>query len=505
MKNLWILVCVIALLSLSSCDFFNYLQEDGNVYDDPQGNFWANDFRTNKSYRLRAELLAEGMHCNVWVEKGSASSAQARHVAYEYDNKIYQMMIDNFSIKDFSITEKMWGEKKTFADIMQFADWLADGDGKLNILLLDIRDNYRKGVNESFLAGYFWSGDFTNDINSNRKAMIYIDTKPGMDKIEEAFKTLAHEMQHLMNFSTSLIIRFTEAENKINFHWMDTWVDEGLASAAEYLYSGHSIDKINWFINNGREGNSSVKGLIDRGNNFFVWGNREGTGVNQSQYALLDDYSTVYLFFQWLRVQAGHISIYRDIIASPYSDHRAVTTVMNSAVSGHGFSSWVVLLRTWHAANFINASSGIYGYRGDPELSKIIVPAPPSINTSISLAPGEGVYSSFTANSSMPLPSQNNIRYASLSKTGTEFSETLAASGRTLLTYNANLSRSGNSENGATTGNPIASVNMDSPARSVMPETLGPYRIDAGDFISRRQFIPIYPERLLARNRDNHE
>jgi hypothetical protein len=449
--------------------------------------FWARDFRRNENYRVTAELLAQGIYCNVWVEQRSGiNESQAQQLAAVFDNVIYERLINTFGIE---INVHGVGMMNT----MEYADWLGNGDGKLCILLLDIRDNFQIGVNESYIAGYFWAGDFMDVPGSNLRDMIYIDTNPGMEgtRIEEAYKTLAHEMQHLMNFVTSVEKRF-QTEGEIRYIYsMDTWIDEGLSSAAEWIYANeHLQNRVDWFIQSGRGNN--IRGLIDQGNNFFVWGNRE----DESQYAILDDYSTVYLFFQWLRLQAGDNSdIYRRIISSSYYDHRAVTTVMGEIVPGFNFSQWNVLLQTWLAANYINAESGHYGYMNDPVLKNIKVPAPSDIQLIVSLAPGEGVYSLMPAGFIMP-PVSRNIRYASLSKTDQLVNFT-AGEGRTLLTYNANTYfnpitfNKGEPEEGSTTGIPLpASANRIQTGliygRSLNESFTVPWRIDAGDFLRQR-------------------
>jgi len=493
MKKLLFIICVFSMLFLSCnllLDVFSpdersknsNSSEDSKESVDPNfGNFWATNFRTEKDYRVEADLYASGNYCNVWVEKDSGVSAsRAREVANHYDNLIYPKMINSFSVRN--ITHKFGNNNLTFDNIMEFADWLVDEDGKLCILLLNIKDNYNGTTNTSYVAGYFWSGDFFQGNNSNQRDMIYIDTKPGLDsdKIDETFKTLAHEMQHLMNFATSLFLRAPKNEQGqiTGLSYMDTWIDEGLASAAEWVYSNnYSQDRISWFNNNGQKNSSTVKGLIDKGNTFFVWNN-----YKESNYAILDDYATVNLFFQWLRLQSNN-NIYSQIIKSEYVDYRAVTNAFNTAASVN--YSWDELLKAWLAANYINASTGPYGYNNDSVLRTIRVPAPKSIAINISLAPGEGVYSKTTSNPNPP--AGNNIKYAYL--TSTALSSTHQTNSA-MLTYNANTSISGQSETGRTTGTPITSVSI-SEERSLIPEFSGPYRIGAWDLIERN---PVFIE-----------
>jgi len=446
-----LLMILISLLFLSCDELVNSKEDDFSE------NFWAINCATDINYIVKAELFAEGAYCNVWVEKGSGvSKSQAKSIADEYDNKIHWQMINIFGLENPSY------KGRTFSNIMEFADWLGDGDGKLCILLLDIKDNYQKGVNESFVAGYFWNGNFLNVFGSNYCDMIYIDTYPGMEKgkVENAVTTLAHEMQHMINFVTGIIKRLDE-NNYI--YPMDIWIDEGLSSAAEYIFNAkHSIDRINWYNRNGDSKNN--KGLIDQGNNFFVWGNH----TKENQYAILDDYATVYLFFQWLRIQKG-VNVYRDIISSSFYDYQAVTAAMGE--------NWDTLLKKWMAANYISNSAGVYGYKNDITVTAHTVPKG---KTQISLYPGEGVYSLTDVSDTIP-PQGTNIKYAGLDKTAGVNDSAVFASGA-LLTYNINTILSGTAEKGITTGK-AASVSIEPMGRSVMPFYSGPYRIGAGDVL----------------------
>jgi len=425
------------------------------------GNFWAKNISTDKNYKLKAEIFAEGKHCKVWVESGSGvSKAQANDIANKYDAIIYGHMINTFGIKNPSYNDK------TFSNIMEFADYLGDKDGKLCILLLDIKDNYKAGENESYVAGYFSPGNFYSSAETNKRDMIYIDTYPGMkaENIENVYTTLAHEMQHMMNFVTRVI--------KKSNNLMDTWIDEGLSSAAEYIVSDgkHSIDRIDWYNENG-DSNKKLKGLIDQGNNFFVWDNR----MEENNYAILDDYATVYLFFQWLRLQKG-IGVYRDIISSNYCDYQAIEDATDE--------KWDALLRNWMAANYINDSDGEYGYKGNISITAHTAPA----NKTISLYPGEGVYSLTDENDIMPFQDINvniNIKYAGLDKAATAVNDDIVFAAGALLTYNINTTLGDKAEEGITTGK-AASVNM-APmgGRSAVSSYSGPYRIGAGDILSR--------------------
>jgi len=485
-KFLLMSVCMVVIL-FSSCDLILdiILGNEGST-DPAYGNFWAKNFKTDKDYRVDADLLAKGVYCNVYVEKDSGvNAARAKEVAAHYDTKIYPEMIKNFSVKDISY--KLLGETYKFNNIMDFADWYVDEDGKLTILLLDIKDGYNGITETSYTAGYFWLGDFFKREDSNERDMIYIDIKPGMDSknISETYKTLAHEMQHLMNFATSLLLRAPKnANGQITaLSYMDTWIDEGLSAAAEWVYSGeHSTDRVAWYNLNG-----GGNGLINKGNTFFVWGNRS----SEVRTAVLDDYATVYLFFQWLRLQTSS-DIYRDIITGQNNNYTAVTSAFNKAVSP-GYS-WDELLKTWLAANYINSPTGRYGYMNDSVLKNVRVPSSSTaISANISLAQGEGVYSLMGVSPVMPAPT-TNIKYASLAKNPATVDNN-AANGRVLLTYNVNttLERDSNSNyisisnSGTTTGIPIPAANISADGRSALSAINGPHRVSGWDMIKRNQ------------------
>ena len=189
---------------------------DNNVVKDvPPRMFWAFNYRTSGYYQITANLFVDGKHCRIWVEQGAnVSSETAESVAHFFDNAIYPRMMDTFAIYGNMAVDGQIVAR----DTMQLADWLGDGDGKLAILLLDIQDYYQRGVNESRTAGYFSSSDLLASLpHSNCADILYIDVNPERPGSLESNKTIAHEMQHLMNYVTSALLRRDDT-----FHEMDT-------------------------------------------------------------------------------------------------------------------------------------------------------------------------------------------------------------------------------------------------------------------------------------------
>jgi Peptidase M30. len=440
--------------------------------------FYVQNFKTNGvPTSVEAGLLVEGKYCHIWVGRGvNITEEKAKSIAKIYDEDIYYKMMYYFSFTEEDEI-KFDGEKvNTTLDIV---NCLVNGDGKLNIVLADITDNYEKGKNNSYTGGYFWNGDlFKRDVNdpdlrySNECAAIFIDTYPATPGSEESNSTLAHEMQHLMSFLNSFVYRVEKNE----LHIFDTWIDEGLSLSAEYLYlERHLTPRVNHYKND-------PSGLICKGNNFYVWGNR----TDESPYASLDDYATVYLFFQWLRKQTD-IDIYSYIMFSSSYNYNVVVDAYNAYNKNNGISvtksNWDSLLKTWLASNQIKSATGQYGYKG--ELSDIKAHAAPA-QTSINLYPGEGVYSK---TSSQPVTSGSgaNIKYAYI--TTADVSASYSANS-TLLTYNGNTNLNGGSEKGITTG--AASEHIVPDARFMASFYNEPIRIDARDMMGRDKWRESY-------------
>jgi hypothetical protein len=444
---LWaaVLACVLAV----SCDTPTS-EGSGSVYQEPDEvldtkKFYASDISNNNYYVLTAEKKAIGKRCEVWVEKGGGvTSSDAREIAAEYDTNIDQVIRKAFNIGVIVDTAG------TTVHILDAADYFTNKDGKVLLLLLDIRDTYPK--DNAYVAGYFGSNDISMiSPYSNRADMVYLDIKPGKIKTKQFYATIAHELQHLIHYIAEPVVRSEE---------QDTWINEGLSSAAEYLYLNNHADtgRIAYF-NSGTDDTEIV-----RGNTFFVW---DGA---------LADYVTAYLFFQWLRIQSGSTDIYVDIFMSDKPDHRAVT----EAAAKHGLSGdWETLLRSWFAANYINASSGPYGYKGEISYLK----EHPTSGSTIQLKPGEGVYSVL---GSVPSSgSGDNIRYAGLTKGGTG-SVTLGGTGTLTLTYNANDDwEEGGSETGtiAASQPPADTISASRAAAA----SRGPYPIGISDLPGGRR------------------
>ena len=105
-----------------------------------------------------------------------------------------------------------------------------DGDGILDILLLDVEDGFEE--TGGFVAGFFDPVDLIEHEFSNQRDLIYIDIFPTLFyrnelHIARGISTIAHELQHLIHAN------YETAERQYTF------INEGLSEYAEVL-SGFS-------------------------------------------------------------------------------------------------------------------------------------------------------------------------------------------------------------------------------------------------------------------------
>jgi hypothetical protein len=442
-RRILLYICVLVLLFsiLGSCDspvnpgISSPPLSGGDTDKKEQRTFKAINDVTGGIDDVTAVWLAENEACIVYgEEKALISVSTAEAIAREYAENIAPNITGTFG------------------------EYQVDSNGeKLILLLLDIIDTYNPPQNSAYIAGYFAAKDiFPADKlkDSNHAAMLYIDIKPGSPSKPDFYLTIAHELQHLINFSSrykkknpdlSAVKTQNDLDNLIASIQQDVWVDEGLSSMAEYIYNratgknqagkGHIQEKID-FYNNAAAWAQKGQSNIVRGNNFFTWG--------ENNSYIYDDYTTVYLFFQWLRIHAtNERSIFRAIAGSDHTDYRAVTTAARQYIPGLMASDagsekdWEQLLETWLAANYVNAANGFLGYNGEIRLTPVTLTA-----KTVSLYPGEGVYSNLGGGIfSWPSNTPEHIRYTGMNTAGQLERVTAAntsGTGTRLLTFNAN-------------------------------------------------------------------
>ncbi|WP_243664833.1 DUF2268 domain-containing protein, partial [Rhodothermus marinus] len=202
-----------------------------------------------------------------------------------------------------------------------------DGDGKTDVLLVDVRDGWDPENGGGFVAGFVYSGDLSPLGDGNNKDILYLDTNPSLSTnrpIESLFSTAAHEYQHLIHFNYDLD--------------EESFVNEGLSEWAEVM-NGY-----------GRRAMSYLSDVSRYNVPIFRW--------SQDNVNVLDDYERAGLFTTYLEDRIG----WEAVGAITRDPQRGFFTYQN-ALSSQGLSFYPVLL-DFHTANFLNNRSvnPAYGY-----------------------------------------------------------------------------------------------------------------------------------------------
>lgn len=212
-----------------------------------------------------------------------------------------------------------------------------DGDGKTDIIVMDIRDGWEPG--RGFVAGYFTPQDQSDNENSNQRDILYLDTLPGIfspfsetRRAEGVKETAAHELQHLIHY------RYDTGEH--------SWINEGLSMYAQYLTGFGLEDQIDYLFDTNRDlTNIRIE--------------TEG-GIDDD---VIKDYRKVQLFTHYLWEQYGD-EVIRQTVQSP---RRGVEGI-ELALAESGYSvEFEELLTNWALANYINNREvhSAYGYRDE--------------------------------------------------------------------------------------------------------------------------------------------
>lgn len=298
-----------------------------------------NIYKTLNDFYVTAvefKLASQGEHCNIWVingEKYSLTDEEAAAMAREYDEKIYDNMKNSFG---------------------EYED--PEETGLLNILVYDIQDGFGYTTN-AYTCGYFSYTDlYPQDELGNDAAMIHIDTYPTIHwkneyNIQEAYSTIVHEFQHLINFSQYLKNPDSpESDSSV----MATWLNECCSLAAEELVYPNSVASY-------------------RLEDFEVSSNDNFYASGESLYAWTDDilnYSMAYVFGQYIRLQTGGYTAFKKMLdvfaadSAPTEAKAIEASVTGSLLENMSLSDIVLSCRIAMLANEVSAYDGIYGFCG---------------------------------------------------------------------------------------------------------------------------------------------
>lgn len=274
-------------------------------------SFWAYDLVNNAPYQLSAAKVGEGTFCHVYLEEGATVSAAAvAAIISQFDATVYP------------------GVTAAFGSVPVPG---ADGDPKVALLLLNIRDGFTGG-SASYVAGYF---DPINEYDlptSNRREMLYMNINPATGIVPGAAAfgaTLAHELQHLIHW---------EQKTRQRGLMDDTWLDEAMATVAP-TYCGYGTDwrRVRTFE-------------LAPSTSLTRW---EGD---------VESYGVVYMWAQYLKDRLGD-----DIFRLMLENGQTGIASVNGALAAAGYPwDFTGVFRNWAVAN---ASGRALTWQGHPEWS----------------------------------------------------------------------------------------------------------------------------------------
>lgn len=267
-----------------------------------------------------------------WHQAESICLYASDELALWMTQKDYQQFRDSVDIA--SITDQLSQLLETSAPAMSVAPQSGildivhsffgaapdiDHDGVLDILLLDIQDNFES--TGSYVAGFFDPVNLIDDPHSNYRDLIYVDLYPslfyqGELNINRVASTIAHEYQHLIH---------------ANYEGDDpqyVFINEGLSELSEILCGFEPRPADAYF-------NDSVRPLLS-------WNHEDP----------LPDYARASLFMHYLFEQTGYDHIH-ELVQTQTRGMQALEEVINQYSS----LTFQQLFVNWGKAMLINDRS----------------------------------------------------------------------------------------------------------------------------------------------------
>jgi len=247
--------------------------------------------------------VSVGQYATVWVPKNDPILTMGTETINLSNMQVYTDVIAQEFDDKYATMMEMFGSKD-HTDV-----YYGDNDGKTAILLYDIDGDGQSGAS-SYVGGYFWALDLNIPIsnkNGNNIDCIHVDSWQAMNRstdtytlqnMENGFGTLVHELQHMIHFSKC---RENE-ENGFGSLLSETWINEAFSAAAQHLCYGDSEAE-------GRIYTYNHSWHISHGFPLTAWAD------------MLDNYSLVYFFSQYMRIQYENLgydgeTIYKEVMNS---------------------------------------------------------------------------------------------------------------------------------------------------------------------------------------------
>jgi hypothetical protein len=291
--------------------------------------FYATDLPADTEYSISATCRAIGTNCYVFAEDSTWNAGRITLAAVNSIRAAFDSTTPaNASKGVFQTDTSYYGAPPN-----------VDGDPKIVILILNIRDGY--AGSGGYVAGYFyeineytetilhlpaWSGGFgmASNRHSNSSEIYYVDCRPGnllsTNGILTAMSVTAHEFQHMIHW------------NYDNNDLTATFINEGLSECASAL-CGYGLRSPSLYA-------------VAPNVRFFYWNGNDNSKV-------LADYARAALFNWYVIEQFG--SSVAKYIEFPYADSlKEYTMAFQSAGSSMTFTD---VLKNFSVAVGLNRKS----------------------------------------------------------------------------------------------------------------------------------------------------
>lgn len=276
------------------------------------GGWWAQDL-TNYNpntgqgfYTTSATCRAVGNYCYIFVEDSLWN--------VRVDQNAVNKVLEAFDTKN-ALPNATRGIYQTNVDY--FGDPPnVDGDQRIIILILNIKDGYVTGSTSGYTAGYFYSYNQGNYSNSNKAEVFYLDANPLNLKTENGINvgmsTTAHEFQHMIHYNYP--------------PGSQTFFNEAFSEIASYL-NGYNLRSTSLYANS---------------TNVYTTG-WDGT---------LADYARAARYALYLSEQLTPL-VFKKYLQGGIKDYTGIT---NASVSldPEGNRNFSLLLEDWFIANYLN-------------------------------------------------------------------------------------------------------------------------------------------------------
>ncbi len=245
---------------------------------------WVCTNLTSNSYGPRSfTLLAVGEHCLCWAllsDSNAPTTAQAEAYVREFDSVIYP------------------------SDTANFGDFLdLEGTGKVDLIFYKMSSSSVCGFFDPYdlyTAAQIALIDPDNAEEYNSIAAIYVNSSL-LGETDVVYSTLAHEFQHLINFSATLSAPANAASTGTETE-MNAWLNEALSMAAEELAYPGEVEEQKYLSGYGGYNNSN---LIRKGQSLY--------NFNTGSYDI-GVYGQGFLFTEFLKAQTD-AGVFRRMIA----------------------------------------------------------------------------------------------------------------------------------------------------------------------------------------------